>query len=873
MNLLRCIAAVLLALVLAQGAWAQERRVVTGTVTEANGTAIGGVVVKALDGKGKIVAFATTDTKGNYRLKIPAEAKIAKVNFAAMGYEATDQQLAAGATRLDAKLGAAPYVLPEVEAEIPPIRTKGDTIKYSVDAFKSETDRNIEDVIKKLPGISVSSNGAISYQGRPINAFYIEGLDMLKGRYAMATRNISPEDVASVDVYQHHQRLRMLEDISPSENAALNLTLKKRGLTRPRGYVAAGGGADMEGDALWKGELFGMMIGAQTQMMATAKGNNAGASYENESASKFDNTAPSTIASNLWSERPFGSAPLADERFAGNTSVSATFNSIRKLGQYSNLSAGLAFGHEAKQFSNSEEISYGGVSGPLSDFFQETENRLRTNTLAANVNFFNNGKTSNLSEDLAVSADFTENSYGVASSDADLRQHNRIRSYSVANSISGMLRRGMQIWSFSSKIGFADTPVARMGVNPAESAPYAQEMRASHFVTSERASSSWFIGGDFSLGLALGFDADWQRFRSEAEGTLPTSTPNNDAEGYKIGLTATPTLLWQPDKIGKFSLIVPLKEQFIGYKSGSRDLLPATQRFDACATLTYSRIFSSYLQANANLRYDKAYGSLQDFILNPVYTSWRTLASPGSGILGVTKTKSAGFGIDWKRPQSALFAHFRGSYARNEFNSISSSSLESDELISSRSTGKSTRDIAMADASVSKRISSLRTTASLSFGAQFSSSLMLRQEEPMKFRSEVYNVAVSFRSNPCSWLDFDLTGSYSTMSMKTTPGGKPSRLPAANVFLRSSVIPCRYLEIWVRPEFNGRQTTDAGFRRDFFLDAGCRTRVGLVELELQARNLTDRRTLSYSAFNAIDTYTYSFRLRPLELLLSAKINF
>ncbi len=150
---------------------------------------------------------------------------------------------------------------------------------------------------------------------------------------------------------------------------------------------------------------------------------------------------------------------------------------------------------------------------------------------------------------------------------------------------------------------------------------------------------------------------------------------------------------------------------------------------------------------------------------------------------------------------------------------------------------------------------------------------MLRQEEPIKFRSEVYNIILTLRSNPCSWFDFDLSGSYSAMSMKTTPGGETSRLPSAGVFLRSSIIPCRNLEIWVRPEFTGRQTTDAGFRRDFFLDAGCRTRIGLVELELQARNLTDRRNLSYSAFSAIDTYTYSFRLRPLELMLSAKINF
>lgn len=872
MSLLRYIAAFLLALALSQGAYAQERRIVTGTVTEANGTAIGGVVVKALDSKGKIIAFATTDSKGNYRLKIPAAAKVAKVNFAAMGFEATDMQLADSATHLDAKLGAAPYVLPEVEAELPPIRARGDTIKYSVDAFKSATDRNIEDVIKKLPGVSVGGDGSISYQGRPINAFYIEGLDMLKGRYALATRNISPEDVATVDVYENHQKLRMLEDVAPSQDAALNLTLKKRGLSRPRGYAAAGGGAGMEGDALWKGELFGMMIGSGLQMMATAKGNNAGTSYENETKSKIGDTAKSTIADNLWSPRPFGSAPLADERFAGNTSVSTTFNSIRKLSQYSNMSAGLAFGHEAKQFSNSEGISYGGVSEQLSDFYQQTANRLRTNSLAANVNYFNNARTKSLQEDFSLNADFTENSYGITSSDADLRQRNRVRNYSVANSISAMTRHGMHLWNFSSKISFAQTPVARMEVNPEGSAAYGQKMRSSHFHTAESASSSWFIGGNFSLGLVIEFDAEWQKFSSDTDGTPPTPTAGNDAEGYKIALTATPTLLWQPDKIGNFSLVVPLKQLFIGYKSEIEKLLPATQRFDAGAALSYSRIFSPYFSANANIRFYKSYGSLQDFLIYPIYITWRTLSAPGAGLLNATKTRSMGLGINWKRPQNAFFAYFNASYTRNDFNSIAASYVVGDELISSRIGGESTRDLIMADATVSKRITSLRTTATLSLAAQFSTSSMLRQEMPLTFNSAFYSIFASLKSNPCSWLDFDLSGSYYDFSMKSAPG-QTDRLPSASIILRSSIIPCRNLELWVRPEYTGRQTSDTGFRRDFFLDAGCRTRFGKVELELQARNLTDRRMLRYSTFNTIDTYTYSFQLRPLELLLTAKINF
>ncbi len=61
----------------------------------------------------------------------------------------------------------------------PERRVKGDTIVYDVAAMTKAGDRNIEDVIKKIPGIQVDDSGGISYDGEPINHFYIEGLDLM----------------------------------------------------------------------------------------------------------------------------------------------------------------------------------------------------------------------------------------------------------------------------------------------------------------------------------------------------------------------------------------------------------------------------------------------------------------------------------------------------------------------------------------------------------------------------------------------------------------------------------------------------------------------------------------------------------------------
>lgn len=53
-----------------------------------------------------------------------------------------------------------------------PIRIKNDTTTYNPDAFKDGTERVVEDLIKKLPGMSVEENGEIKFKGKSIKNFF-----------------------------------------------------------------------------------------------------------------------------------------------------------------------------------------------------------------------------------------------------------------------------------------------------------------------------------------------------------------------------------------------------------------------------------------------------------------------------------------------------------------------------------------------------------------------------------------------------------------------------------------------------------------------------------------------------------------------------
>ena len=128
--------------------------------------------------------------------------------------------------RLDIRARRRTVELKEVSVKADKIRQSGDTLNYLVGAYQQQGDRVIGDVLKRMPGIEVSENGAIKFNGKAIRKFYVEDMDLLQGRYGLATNNINASDVASVQVLQHHQPIKALQDKSLTDDVAINLKLK-----------------------------------------------------------------------------------------------------------------------------------------------------------------------------------------------------------------------------------------------------------------------------------------------------------------------------------------------------------------------------------------------------------------------------------------------------------------------------------------------------------------------------------------------------------------------------------------------------------------------------------------------------------------------
>ena len=101
--------------------------------------------------------------------------------------------------------------LKEVMVKPDPLRQKGErlrvgehssgiTLSHNLASFLGKGDVTLEDGLKRLPGVDVSQNGGISYMGKPISQFNIEGMDLLGGKYNLATRNIPADYVTQVEI-------------------------------------------------------------------------------------------------------------------------------------------------------------------------------------------------------------------------------------------------------------------------------------------------------------------------------------------------------------------------------------------------------------------------------------------------------------------------------------------------------------------------------------------------------------------------------------------------------------------------------------------------------------------------------------------------
>lgn len=174
-------------------------------------------------------SYAITNDKGKFLLNLkPNTSYTIKVSF--LGMQNKELSIATFTENINKTIaleeGAVELEGVEIIREMP-VSIKGDTIVYNADSFKSGTERKLEDVLKKLPGVEVNADGEVEVEGKKVSKLMIEGKDFFDGDTKLGVKNIPADAIDKIQVLRNYSEVGALKGVENNQdNLAMNIKLK-----------------------------------------------------------------------------------------------------------------------------------------------------------------------------------------------------------------------------------------------------------------------------------------------------------------------------------------------------------------------------------------------------------------------------------------------------------------------------------------------------------------------------------------------------------------------------------------------------------------------------------------------------------------------
>lgn len=127
----------------------------------------------------------------------------------------------------------------KISAPPPPIQMHGDTLEFNAAAFKLDTNAVAGDFLRKLPGVTVWTDGLITVNGKKINKLLVEGKEFFSTDSKIALQNIAKNAIQKVQVYQNKSDSDPINPVTE-----MNIVLKKDKKDGYFGKIGGGYGSD-----------------------------------------------------------------------------------------------------------------------------------------------------------------------------------------------------------------------------------------------------------------------------------------------------------------------------------------------------------------------------------------------------------------------------------------------------------------------------------------------------------------------------------------------------------------------------------------------------------------------------------------------------
>lgn len=816
----------------------------------------------------EIKAFAITDKKGYYKIHFPFHIDSLLIEAKCLGYETQYLKMVPTILKYDFSLREKSFQLKEVKIKANKITQRGDTITYSAPVFTSVKDRSLEDILKKMPGITVSSDGSIQYNGKSINRFYIEGMNLLDGQYTLASRNLSPDKVASVQVLENHQPIKALENTEFSDRAALNIKLKKNGRSQwlGNGDIALG-----FSPFLWQARAFSVHIAPRQQGLFSYKGNNTGVDILSElnalPLEEFVSGLYIPLAPSLFSS-PFISSPaLSVKRSFFNKSHLLTLNQLWKYRPDTDVRLNIDFMNEEQKQESKQWTEYFRADTTSVIFSEQDCVESQLNSLRGKFTFIKNKKTYYLENKATANAKWQEVQSGILTSDA-IGQKEKLPQYSLTNQFR-LVRSFNRIQLRVISMNQYESLPQNLKVNIPEKGKnglYGFEQEAGQKMWSsnttfqfERSLSAW------KFSVRLEYNLKWNRIRTGLN--WHTVYPENDNNIYsrwdhQVGII--PGIVLTKNK-WEVEIKVPVKWQKINDKSDGE----VRWCCNPSGIIRYK--LNSYWNLNLIGSYVRQYENLSSLASGRM-TNYRTFYR-FYGNLPFTNTLSADAFLVYRNVLSAFFSNVHYSYRQVHKDNIQERIIKENYII----TDMVKHPYHTESHSLSGEISKLLKWKELNLkllmqGSKDNFSIMQNNlVQPYTIWSALIEPQINLTIFNSNTLSYKLQYLYNKQQISEENSSNNTVLKQ-DISLFWVLFP--RLNLTINGEYFYNRFDDGNSMKIFLADMELRCNL-IKHLEISAlwSNIFDKRYYSYSYFTDLSEVNYSYKIRPSELLISLNYKF
>lgn len=818
------------------------------------------VIIKGINGT--IKKFEYTKTNGNFAMQM-SSLNGCRLEVAMMGFVKQSLSLDSVSFPLTIYMEAGHTLLKEVTVKADRIREQGDTITYYTGSFAQSQDRSIGDVLKRMPGINVASNGKIQYQGEDINKFYIEGSDLLGGKYGIATNGISHDDVGAVEVMENHQPMRVLSGISFSDKAAINLRLKNKAKATWSFHGDAGGGWSWQPEgAVWDGGLFAMAAMTGFQNITTFRTNNIGDDLSASNTDFFADKRGTGLGRYVSVGLP-GVPSLDGKRTLFNRSFLVSTNNLWKFG--------------CGEFKANIDYSFNRVIANalnITTYFLDEGNRVITenrdgteheHSLSGKFIYELNQKTAFINNTLQTNIDWNDISLLTTGSIPNFQSAD-FPDYYMSNRFKMIRRfRGKHLVTFESRNEWESLPqTLSLDVN---SDAYRQHVGDHAFYTHESAAYAFAVKG-ITVSLEGGMKGYWRSMNSELlqnMDNLPEQFPGiteNVIHTNSLTVYATPKLEYW---IKRVNLTLNLPVSYAHYS------------FDKAIANRDEVYFSPSLSFNwkPNNRFSGAIrggigrSPMELNLIHPglIMTDYRTLKSGVDNFYNFS-SQNLSVTFSYRNTGIGLFANGLMMHSWSHLPYTLAQQLYDDCAVYSYVDADNDGKSFMVVGNMGKTLDFMRGSCNINGSFDRSESRLLSQQQSVQSLGTGWSVGGKISGSPWRWFSFDYAISYSENRL-TMNGASAPWLSAMTNELSLNFTPHSKWQWQVSGEHNRNELTEGTFKNIVMLDTKLIFKASKrIELSASLTNILNKKQYNYTTYSQLSSYESQRLLRGRQLLFS-----